>query len=134
MLKRLLSKDIVSVSKLHPMIDEVSKKQLRVYHLNRALKNRDGVYNKPIIRLELPAAEVSVKFVDPNTNLDLIVRMGKDCPISAALLKWYHTFDEPVQYSARGAVVSPFITPRQIGWTKFEKKVVEISSGRGILI
>ena len=32
-------KDIVSASNLYPMIDEVSKKQLRAYHLNRALKN-----------------------------------------------------------------------------------------------
>ena len=73
----------MSANKLHPRIDEVSKKKLRAYHLNRPLKNRDGVYNKPVIRLELPAAEVDIKFVDPNTNLELVVRICKDCLISA---------------------------------------------------
>ena len=71
---------LVSASKLHPMIDEVSKKQLRADHLNRTLVNRDGVDNTPVIRFGLPATEVDVKFLDFFSNFDLNVRMGKDCP------------------------------------------------------
>ena len=127
-------KDVVSARGLHPLINESNKKQLRAYHKERVLINRDRVANFPVIRLELPSVENSVKFIDPNTNLILNVRMGKDCPISAAIHKWYHTFDEPVQYIAKGAVVSSSATPSQIGWTKFEERVVVINSGRGILI
>ena len=88
---------------------------------------RSLTINIPVIRLELPSADISVKFVDPTANLDLIVRMGKDCTMSAAIHKWYHY--EPVQFIGGGPVVSPFKTPRQIGWTKFEDKVEDNNSG-----
>ena len=110
-------KDVVSARGLHPLINESNKKQLRAYHKERVLKNRDRVANFPVIRLELPSVENSVKFIDPNTNLILNVRMGKDCPISAAIHKWY-----VVQYIAKGAVVSSSATPSQIGWTKSQRK------------
>ena len=49
---------------------------------------RSLTINIPVIRLELLSAEISAKFVDPTANLDLIVRMGRDCTMSAAIHKW----------------------------------------------
>ena len=111
-----------------------SARQLRAYHQGRALSNREKVFNKPVIELELPSKEMSIRFFDPNTELHLTLRMGIDCPISAAIRKWYHPFDEPVSFSVRGVMVSPASTPRQIGWLKFEERLIVINSGRGILI
>ena len=70
---------------MQPLINDSTKKQLRAYHKDRALKNRDRVANFPVIRLELPSVENSIKFNEPNTNLILNVRMGKDGPITAVI-------------------------------------------------
>ena len=50
----------------HPPLDDSNKK-----HKNRALKNRDRVFDIHVIRLKLPSGEINIKLFNPTTNLNL---------------------------------------------------------------